>query len=421
MTLTLLQQVRGVTRPGLDRAGHHRRRAKSAWPGILLVLAAACGSQASDAPVSAPAPAPGAPVTGREITMTRDQIQHAGVHWEAVRAVSTAEVVELPGQLAPNEDRTARLGAPARARVVAVHVRIGDRVTAGQPLVTLQSEQGAAARAEHAKAVAELQARQAAAAYAATALGRAERLLELKAASRQDVERARVEKNQADAAVTQGEADVERTRTALEQLGVDVRTSDLILRASLPGIVLSRDVVPGTVVEAGTALLMVTDPATLWLDIAATERVAPALKRGSRVRFSVSQLGPSTFEAVVEDVGGALDPATRTLPVHAVVQNATGALRPAMFATVTLTLGEPRPGVAVPEDAVQLLDERPVVFVARPDPTGGARFERRDVEVGARTDNQIHVVGGLAPGDVVVTGGAFAVKSEFARSRMPAG
>ena len=65
--------------------------------------------------------------------------------------------------------------------------------------------------------------------------------------------------------------------------------------------------------------------------------------------------------------------------------------------------------------------DRPVVFVASPDEQGGARFERRDVEVGARANDLVHIVRGLIAGDIVVTGGAFAVKSEFARSRMSAG
>jgi cobalt-zinc-cadmium efflux system membrane fusion protein len=87
-----------------------------------------------------------------------------------------------------------------------------------------------------------------------------------------------------------------------------------------------------------------------------------------------------------------------------------------MFATVSVTVTEARRGVAVPEGAVQLLDETPVVFVAYPDARGGARFARRDVDVGARSRGLVHIVRGLEAGDVVVTDGAFAVKSEFARA-----
>jgi cobalt-zinc-cadmium efflux system membrane fusion protein len=325
----------------------------------------------------------------RELSMTSEQVQLGGVRWEPVKTRVMAESVEIPGQLVPNDDRTARLSAPARGRVVTVQVRIGDRVARWQSVVTLQSEQAASARAEAAKAEAELGARQQAATFAHLALARAERLLELKSVSRQDVERARVDAEQADAQRAQADAELGRAQATLTQLGVDANTGEMILRAPLAGVVLSRDVVPGSVVDAGAPLVTVTDPSTLWLEVAATERVAPALRIGSPVRFSVPELGSMTFESSIQNIGGALDPATRTLPVRGLVRNQEAKLRPAMFVTVRVPIGESRTGVVVPENAVQLLDERRVVFVAQPNAHGGAND------------------------------GAFAVKSEFARAKIP--
>jgi cobalt-zinc-cadmium efflux system membrane fusion protein len=332
-----------------------------------------------------------------------------------------AEAVEIPAHLVPDEDRTAHLSAPTRGRVVSVHVRIGDRVSRGHPLVTLQSPDATAARAEHTKAVAELHARQAAATYARVARERAERLLDLKAMSRQEVERAHTDDQLAAAARAQAEADVERARATLTQFGVDLETGDIVLRTPLAGVVLSREAIPGTVVDAGAHLVTVSDVGTLWLDIAATERVATALRPGARVRFTVPAFPSQTFEAAIQSIGAAFDPVTRTLPVRAVVRNASPRLRPEMFASVNVEQGEPRPGVAVMSGAVQLLDQHPVVFVAHPDGQGGARFERRDVEVGVRTKEDVQIVRGLDPGDLVVTEGSFVVKSEFARARGPGG
>lgn len=387
------------------------------WRAIVLLIlgAVACGGTAAPAP-ERPAPVPAA---STHLTMTRDQVEHGGVSWTAVEAWRMSDTVAVTGQLAPNDDRTVRLSAPARARVAALHVRLGDRVQANDPLITLVSEQAVIARAEVSKAQAELSAHQAAARYARTALERAERLLELKAMSRQDVERARVDLEQAESMRTQSQADVERARAALAQLGTTDATGAIVLSAPFAGLVLTRDVALGSVVEAGTPLMTVTEPGTLWLEIAATERVAPLLKRGVDVRFTVPELLPDTFTAVIQNVGAALDPLTRTLPVRAVVANPGERLRPAMMATVVLSVGEARDGVAVPDQAIQLLDERPVAFIATPGADGGAVFERRDVEVGTRVGTRVHVVRGLAPGDVVVTGGAFAVKSQFARATAP--
>ena len=383
---------------------------------IILLCLLATGTACSSGEVRTEESLPGA-APPEDVVMSRDQIAHARIRWAVVDASTATEVVEVPGQLSPDEDHTARLGSPARARVVTVHVHLGDRVRLDQPLVTLASEQAATARAEYAKAVAKLHADRAAERYARTALARAERLLELKAISRQDVERARVDEEEAESRCAQGEAEVERALATLAQLGVS-DTGQMIVRAPLAGIVLTREAVPGSVVEAGEPLLMITDPSTLWLDIAATERVAPALRSGGRVTFTVPELAPRQFEATIGNVGGALDPTTRTLPIHAVVTNDSGALRPAMFATVMLPLGDARAGVSVPDGAMQLLEERPVVFVVIPDADGGARFERRNVEVGARSQGDVQILRGLSPGETVVIEGAFAVKAAFARSKM---
>jgi cobalt-zinc-cadmium efflux system membrane fusion protein len=126
------------------------------------------------------------------------------------------------------------------------------------------------------------------------------------------------------------------------------------------------------------------------------------------------------FQADVQSVGAGLDPATRTLTVRASVQNRSGRLRPDMFATVWVATERSRKTAAVPDGAIQLLDERPVVFVAQPSASGTVQFERRNVDVGVKTDGQVEIVKGLRAGELAVIEGAFAVKSEFARSKIPA-
>jgi cobalt-zinc-cadmium efflux system membrane fusion protein len=73
----------------------------------------------------------------------------------------------------------------------------------------------------------------------------------------------------------------------------------------------------------------------------------------------------------------------------------------------------------LPDEAVQLVDGKPTVFIAHPDAKGGARLERRAVEVGARSGGKVAVTRGLVSGDVVVVAGAFAVKAEFQKGAMP--
>lgn len=383
----------------------------------LVCLLTAC-SGAADAGLDETGGINDDSTAAKTVIFSAEQIQHGGIQWAPVSATSVVSRVELPGQLVPNEDRTARLGAPAQGRVITLHVRPGDRVSQGQTLVTLQSEAGSSAAADHAKASAELAARRAAAAYARTARERADRLLAIKAGSRQEAERAAVDDQAAQAAVVQAETEVARAASRMTQLGATSVSGNILVRSPLGGVVLSRDVSPGAVVDAGAPLVTVSDPASLWLEVSAGAGVAAAVRTGTRVQFVVPAFPADTFNATVQSIGGALDSDTRMIPLRARVLNNDGRLRAAMFATTWVASGERRDAVVVPDSAVQLLDNRTVVFIAQPDGSGGARLERRDVEIGETVSGQTQIVSGMRAGDVVVIAGAFAVKSEFARSKM---
>lgn len=357
-------------------------------------------------------------VDAHVVVFSAAQVQHGGVRWTVPETSPASAVLELPAQLLPNEDRTERLGSPVQARVVAVHIQFGDVVRRGEPLVTLQSREASAARADLNKATAELNSRRAVANYARAAKERAERLLAAKAIGRQELERAAADDEIAQAALAQAEAEVERARAAVDQLGLASSDGTIVLRASRPGTVLSRDAVPGAVAEPGTPLVSIADTGTLWLDVSSADPRAVALRKSARVRFRIPAFPDETFESEVQSVGGALDPLTRAVTIRALVKNPDGRLRPGMFATAWIELGASREAMLVPEDAVQLLDEKPVVFVARPDGSGGAAFERRDVEVGKAAGAGSHILSGLKPGETVVVEGAFAVKAEFARSKL---
>ena len=382
---------------------------------VVVSTCTACGSSAPAVEEKKRVP----PSNATTVTFTSDQVTHGGVKWSAATSDSVGSRTELPGRLVPDDDRTTRLSAPLQGRIVTVHVKLGDRVTRGQPLVSLRSPGAASARADEAKAIAELNSRETAVNFARHARERAERLLELKAIAAQEVERARNDEQLAESARSQAQADVDRTQAALREYGAG-SGSDVVLRAPAAGVVVGRDAVPGSVVDPGTLLVTITDASSLWLEIAATESVAAALKRAQRVEFTVPAYGDEKFDARVESVGAALDAVTRTLPVRAVANTAGGKLKPGLFATVWVE-GTTAAVVTVPDAAVQLLDQRTVVFVVKPDTSGGAVFTRREVEIGPKQGGRTVLLKGVEPGDLIVVDGAFAVKSEFARGKMAEG
>ena len=352
------------------------------------------------------------------VTLSAAQVQHGRVSWEPVVIGSASTSVTVPGQLVPNEDRTSRLGAPAGGRVVAVRVQPGDRVARGQLLLTMASPAAGMAQSDLAKARAEVTSRRAQAQYARTARERAERLLALKAIPRQDYERAVADDEAAAGSLAQAEAELERARSTAEQLGAGASASgEIALRSPLAGVVLARTAVPGAVLEPGAPLVIVTDPSTLWLQVNASEKFAALFRAGARLRFTVPAFPGDTFSARVDAVGAGLSPETRTLPVRGVVPSG-GKLKAEMLATVIVEGASTIRAALLPDDAIQLLDGKAVVFVAKPDGKGGARFEARPVEVASRTGGRAAVTHGLSAGEVVVTRGAIAVKAQLRKGSM---
>ena len=355
------------------------------------------------------------------ITFTAAQINHGKIQWALVALGQSSTSAVIPGTIIPNENRTARLSAPAEGRVITVRVQPGDRVGRGQILVSLLGPGAGSAQSDVSKAAAQVVAMRAQAGYAQAARNRAERLLTLKAIPRQDYERAIADDESAKASLSQALAEQRRAISSAEQLGAGASaTGEMVLRSPLSGVVLSRNAQPGAVVGAGTQLISVTDPTSLWLQVNAPEKLASLFRVGGILHFAVPAYPADRFDARITAVGAALDPDSRTLLVRATVLNGNQKLKPEMFATVSVESEGTSTVPVVPDGAIQLLEGRPAVFIAKPNKIGGATFVRRAVEIGSRTRSQVAVIRGLAAGELVVTVGAFSVKAELQKRSMPA-
>jgi cobalt-zinc-cadmium efflux system membrane fusion protein len=138
----------------------------------------------------------------------------------------------------------------------------------------------------------------------------------------------------------------------------------------------------------------------------------PALAVGRAVQVRVAAYPDRAFAGRLEHIGDRVDSDTRRVAVRCTVPNPDGRLKPEMFASVRLALGEPRPAIAVPAAAVQDVDGRTVLFVERSE----GSFEAIPVEVADRVGDLVSVRSGVRAGQRVVTSGAFLLKSELLKA-----
>ncbi|MDQ3012665.1 MAG: efflux RND transporter periplasmic adaptor subunit, partial [Acidobacteriota bacterium] len=144
------------------------------------------------------------------------------------------------------------------------------------------------------------------------------------------------------------------------------------------------------------------------------EKNLSLLKLGAPARIKVAAYPEAPFTGRIARIGEMLNPETRTVEARCLVDNRYGKLKPEMFATISLAIGDKRTALMVNQAALQEMDEQTVVFIARAD----NQFEKRAIKTGRRQGDLVEVVEGLSRGERVVTEGSFQIKSEFSKDKL---
>ncbi len=203
----------------------------------------------------------------------------------------------------------------------------------------------------------------------------------------------------------------------LAQIASDQDTSSLLEVVSpIEGTVVQRHAVSGEAVEASTQLFGVADLRNMWAWIDVYENEIGRVKAGQAVRFWIGGADAEPFLGHVDWIDAAVNPTTRTIRVRAILKNEAGRLRANQFGQAEILVGQEHEALFIPRDAVQTIDEQMVVFLAQPD--GTYRPQRILVETGERLVGEYEVEWGLKAGDLVVTTGAFLLKSEVLRDQL---
>lgn len=215
-----------------------------------------------------------------------------------------------------------------------------------------------------------------------------------------------------------GEALVESSRRRLKLLGVSDNEIDdiltrgtarprLVLRSPQSGRVMRKNIVEGTRVEDGMALLEIADLSTVWIEADVYEKDIALLQPGMSVEARVEAIPNRTFRGRLALIYPQLDASTRTNRVRLELDNPGQELRPGMYATVELR-ATPEDSLAVPESAVVQRGDENVVWVER-EP---GLFEGMKVVLGPRDGEYFPVVKGLKPGDKIAAAGGFLIDAE---------
>lgn len=349
------------------------------------------------------------------VRLSPEAVRSAGIESSPATRRSLARVLEAVGRIRVNQETFARVGSPVEGRVSRVRVGVGDRVAAGDPLVDIHSHELIAARADYERARSSLIQAERSLGYAQAELDRATRLLEAKALSVREQLRAQADATAAAAVLEQAAMELRRAEEILQHLGAEPDgPHELVVRSPSAGVVIERFVTAGTVVNPAGELLHLADLSTLWAVAEIPEIQAVHLRPGQEARVRVAAFADEWFPARVAFIGDILDPSTRTLQVRCTLGNPGGRLRPEMYASIRIDLGDTEAVPAVPEAALQNVEGAPVVFVD----LGEGTFQLRNVVTGPTSGGFVPVLEGVEEGERIVTRGSFVLKSELLKAML---
>jgi cobalt-zinc-cadmium efflux system membrane fusion protein len=304
-----------------------------------------------------------------------------GARTAVVTARPFTETVSAIGTVEARAGHVASLGAPAQGRVTRVLVAVGQRVSAGQPLVELDPATFAAAA----------QSAEAAVAAAERSAERTRRLVEEGIAPRKDAE--------------QAAAELARARADL--VGAQREARLATLRTPISGVVTRLSATLGATVDPAQPLVEVVDPSALDVVLNATPADAGHIRPGAPTALTAgeSAAGEPLGAGTVVDVGAAIDSATRAVAVRVRVPASRRPLRVGETVSGRIAVATRPSAVVVPAEALVPEGDGYKVFVVDAHDVAHAQL----VTIGARADSLVEIVKGLAAGARVVTYGAYGV------------
>ena len=346
------------------------------------------------------------------VTLSKEAVDRAGMTVTAVAAGTMSGGLRAPGVVEPNAYKQVVVTPVVSGRITRVAAELGQHVQRGQTLAQIFSPELADAQTRYISARAELEAHE-------QELARTEKLVEIGAASRQELERIH-------AGHTARRADVESAASRLQLLGLSAAAIEALgpgksqsattnVPAPISGMVTERLANVGLNVDQAAKLFTVVDLSTVWVVADLYEKDFALIRVGSPATVTTNAYPDLVLEGRVSYIDPQVSKDTRTAKVRIEVPNPRNELRLGMYAEALLGGGgEGGPSTPViARSAVQTVGNRTVVYLVNPKEPG--KFVEREVRLGAVTGDQVAVISGVRPGDVVVAEGSFYVRAERER------
>jgi membrane fusion protein, heavy metal efflux system len=320
------------------------------------------------------------------------------------------------GKIAIDEDHSTLVTSLYSGRILRLVAKAGDTVARGQLLFTIEATDMVQAQNDFIAGISARNKARSQRSFAEIDERRFRSLSKEKASPQRDFE-------QAQTALVAAQNDVRAAETALEavrnRLRILGKTDEEIttfeetgrinpetpIYSPFAGIVVQRKAGLGQFINTqvgGDPAYIIGDLSTVWLVAYVRETDASKIHIGQQMNFTLLSHPGEVYRGNIQYVSTTLDASSRRLMIRTTVHNEDGALKPEMYANVTIFTDEGDSWPAIPREAVIYEGDGARVWVAHDDKT----IERRSITPGLIDGRMIQVMRGLQPGEKVVTKGS---------------
>lgn len=345
------------------------------------------------------------------------------VRLEAAQVVDVRREVDVVGTLAAREEVV--ISAEVEGRVARLVHDLGDRVSAGDPLIELDAEklqyraEGQRAALDQARArygaagegelpaldqVPNVVSTSAQLAEAQQQLDRARNLASRNLISRSDMETAQTRYDTAKAAHDQALASARQLRADIEAQSSSLRLAqrnlrDAVIRAPFDGYVAERLVSQGQYVQPQAPVMRVVRLQPLKLTAEVPEKFAPWIETGRHMAVRVDAFPGEVFEGTVVRIAPAVSLKSRAFAIEGEIPNRDGRLKPGTFARARIATDHVDHAVTIPAAAVQNRYGTNRVFLVQ-----SGQLVGKEVVLGDRLGDRVEIAQGLDAGTSIVAG-----------------
>jgi cobalt-zinc-cadmium efflux system membrane fusion protein len=342
----------------------------------------------------------GDPLTAKTVAISETQL--AGIKVEPAAERQFPVEKEAVGSIDFNEEMSVQVFTNYPGRIIELFAKVGDEVSKGQRLFTIDSPDLIQAESTliAAAGVLELTTR---------ALNRAKGLFATHAIAQKDVEQATADQQTAEGALKAARDNVRlfgKSDADIDRIVAERRLDPvLVIPSPIAGRVTARNAAPGLFVQPGSppAPYTVADISTMWMIANVAETDVPALKVGQQVTVKIKAFPDRVFDGRISTIAQMVDPNTHRALVRSEVADPRHELRSGMFANFVIRTGDPVRSVAIPlNGVVREGDGTMTVWVT----TDRRHFVKRTVKIGMQRDGYHQTLDGVQPGELVATDGA---------------